>query len=77
MSFEQAKGICDRDPRVYNELGVVQYRQRMYQDAEESLATALSLCCDSNSDTYETILVNLAHCKRKLGDLDTAIELYH
>ena len=38
---------------------------------------ALSWCHDSiNSTTYESVLLNSAHCHRKLKDIDIAIELY-
>ena len=69
--------INDSDPMVYNEIGVVYYKQNSYEKAQEYLAKALSLCHDStNSTTYETIMLNSAHCHRKLGDMDQAIQAY-
>ena len=45
--------------------------------AKEYFAKALSLCHESiNSTTFETILINSAHCHRKLKELDEAIQLY-
>jgi len=36
----------------------------------------MSLCPDQNSSTYESILLNLAHCYRKMKDFEKSIELY-
>lgn len=66
LSFNEAKKICDIDPLVYNETGVINYKQKQYEQARELFANALSLCSENNSKTYETILINLAHCHRKL-----------
>ena len=67
LSFSEAQRICgDSDPLVHNEIGVVLYRQKQYDLAKEHFANALSLCNESNSRTYETILLNLAHCHRKI-----------
>ena len=68
MSFKDSLRINDQDPWVFNEIAVVYYKQKNYDAAKEELSRALSLCHDSanNSQTYETILLNLAHCQRKL-----------
>ena len=67
LSFQDAKKICfDSDPLVFNEMGVVYYRQKQFELARENFANALSLCNESNSRTFESILINLAHCHRKL-----------
>ena len=59
---------------VYNEIGVVFYRQNNFEQAKEYLAKALSLCHDStNSTTFETIMLNSAHCHRKLKEWVDAI----
>jgi len=77
MSFEESLRINDSDPMVYNEIGVVYYRQNNFEKAKENLAIALSLCHDStNSTTYETIMFNTAHCHRKLKEMDAAIQAY-
>jgi anaphase-promoting complex subunit 6 len=79
MSFKDSLRINDQDPLVFNEIAVVYYKQKNYDAAKEELSRALSLCHDSanNSQTYETILLNLAHCQRKLQEWDDAIETYH
>ena len=77
LSFQESMRINDTDPLVYNEMGVVLYKQQEYTQAQVNLAMALSLCHEStNSSTYETILLNSAHCHRKLKDMDAAIECY-
>jgi anaphase-promoting complex subunit 6 len=63
MSFKDAQRINEQDPLVFNEIAVVYYKQRNYDAAKEELSRALSLCHDATqSQTYETILLNLAHC---------------
>ena len=68
--FEQAKRLNASDPMVHNEIGVVYYNNRNYNDAKTSFATAMSLCADNGledqqSKQSQTILLNLAHCHRK------------
>ena len=65
LQFEQALKICDTDPLIHNEIGVTYYKQQQYEQALESLGSALSLCRDSYSATYESILLNMGHCYRK------------
>lgn len=62
LSFNESKKICDSDPLVFNEIGVVYYKQKQYENAKDAFVNAMSLCNESNSKTYETILINLAHC---------------
>lgn len=67
LSFQEAKKICfDSDPLVFNEMGVVYYKQKQFENARDCFANALSLCSEGNSKTYESILINLGHCHRKL-----------
>lgn len=76
LQFEQALKICRSDPLIFNEIGVTHYKQGNYEQALESLVQALSLCRDSNSATYESILLNMGHCYRKQKDFFKAIEIY-
>ena len=76
IAFEQAQKINNKDCFVYNEKGVVFYRQKKYNEAKQLFEQAHSLCHDENCKTYETILLNLGHCHRKLKDYDKAIEYY-
>ena len=77
MSFQESMRINGSDPMVYNEIGVVYYRQNNFEHAKEYLAKALSLCHDStNSTTFETIMLNSAHCHRKLKEWPDAIQAY-
>ncbi len=66
LSFQEALKIYDKDPAIYNEIGVIQYKSRMYAEAKSTLLRGLELCIDLNSATYETISKNLAHTYRKL-----------
>ena len=64
--FEKAESICDTDPRIYNEIATAHYKEKNYQEAKLFFEKALQLCKESQSSTYESILVNLGHCMRKL-----------
>jgi anaphase-promoting complex subunit 6 len=76
ISFEQALQINNRDCLVYNEKGVCYYKEKKYNEARELFEKAHELCNDENCKTYETILVNLGHCHRKLRNYDNAIQYY-
>ncbi len=66
LSFQEALKIYDKDPAIYNEIGVIQYKSKMYSDSRGTLLKGLELCIDRNSTTYETLAKNLAHTYRKL-----------
>ena len=42
--FNQALKMCPKDPLVYNELGVVHYKNGDYVMAKANFETALKLC---------------------------------
>jgi Flp pilus assembly protein TadD len=68
--FQESQRLNSEDPLVYNEIGVVYYNDKRYPEARDTLATGLSLCSDVGeeqaSNSQHTILLNLAHCHRKL-----------
>lgn len=65
LSFQYAKEINANDPLIYNEIGVIYFKQRSYNEARELFLTALKLCDSTVSSIVETILSNLAHTFRK------------
>lgn len=66
LSFQEALKIYNKDPTIYNEIGVIQYKSKAYMEARNTLQNGLELCIDQNSATYETLAKNLAHTYRKL-----------
>ncbi|KAG9447859.1 hypothetical protein H6P81_013987 [Aristolochia fimbriata] len=74
--FLQAKSICPSDPFVYNELGVVAYYAKEYQDAVRWFEKTLALLPSSLNEIWEPTLVNLAHALRKLKMYKEAIKFY-
>jgi anaphase-promoting complex subunit 6 len=62
----QAKSICSTDPVVYNELGVMAFRNKDYEAAARWLRKALSLAPPPLTEAWEPTVVNLAHTLRKL-----------
>jgi len=74
--FKQAKEICPNDPLIFNEIGVCFYKLKDYDQAQENLGIAMSFCKDTNSQTYESVLLNLAHCHRKNKEYESAVSLY-
>ena len=66
LSFQEALKIYDKDPAIYNEMGVIQYKSKMYAEAKTIFNKGLELCLDHDSVMYETLAKNLAHTYRKL-----------
>lgn len=67
LAYESALEICNStDPQIFNELGLVSYRQGDYFAAENYLNKGLELCKESNSKIYQDLLFNLGHVYRKL-----------
>ena len=71
--------ICTTDPLVYNELGVVSYRQGRWDEAIRYFETALSQVPDDAvvRKQWEPTLFNLGHCFRKTRRYDEALVRYH
>jgi len=81
--ISQAKDICPYDPLVFNELGVIEYKNGNYKEAMELFDMALGLLkgsvgvSDSSIWTpWEPTVFNLGHCYRKLGLYEEAFEQY-
>jgi len=73
LNFQTAMDLCKTDPMVYNEIGVTFYKRRMFLEAREYFLRAYNMCAESESWVQETILCNIGHCLRKLGDHKAAI----
>ncbi|KAM3131138.1 hypothetical protein pb186bvf_016718 [Paramecium bursaria] len=76
LSLEQARQINPTDPMIYNEIGVIYFKQRQFADALESFLTALAYCQNSNHKIKESSLQNLGHTYRKLKDYKNAIQIF-
>ncbi|KAK9823965.1 hypothetical protein WJX72_006697 [[Myrmecia] bisecta] len=76
LLFLQAHKICPTDPLVCNELGVLAYRNRHYDQAERWLQRALDRVPGRLSAVWEPTIVNLAHTYRKQRRWAEAMEAY-
>jgi anaphase-promoting complex subunit 6 len=65
VAFQEAISLCNKDPLVFNEIGVVFFKQKLYEDAKENFLKGLSLCKEDNSLILQNLTVNLAHTLRK------------
>ncbi|KAJ7299336.1 hypothetical protein O6H91_Y249500 [Diphasiastrum complanatum] len=74
--FMQARSICPTDPLVYNELGVMAFRNKDYEGAARWLRKSLSFVPPRLTDAWEPTVVNLAHTLRKLKLYTEAITMY-
>lgn len=74
LSLHQAKQINPNDPLIHNEIGVIYYKQKDYNEAKNFYLKALELSEEATSWIVETILSNLAHCYRKLRDYKNSIK---
>jgi len=76
LYFDRAKHICLYDPLIYNELGIIAYKQCNYDEAAALLERALQYCSTISSEMREPITYNLGHAYRKLEKYGKAIETY-
>lgn len=60
---------CDSDPLVYNELGVVCFQKKEYEDSIKYFKKTVEIVKDSNTTLFlwSGTLCNLGHSYRKLG----------
>jgi len=76
----QAKEICPGDPLIYNELGVINFKNKDFDKAIRFYLKVLELCAGNNmnnvNETWEPTLFNLGHCYRKIRQYDNAIKYY-
>lgn len=70
-----AAELCPTDPSIHNEMGTTRYKEQNYQEAKVHFMKALDLCKEGSNrttktarQTQESILINLAHCQRKLKE---------
>lgn len=66
VAFQDALMISSRDPLVFNEIGLVFYKQRYYNEAEAYFIRGLELCLEDKSNVSQTLTINLGHTFRKL-----------
>lgn len=71
--------ICNTDPLLLNELGVVHYYKKSYNQAEACFREALSAAKYINSDSksWISIHVNLGHVYRVAGEYHKAIDCFN
>ena len=68
----QSRNMCPSDPLVYNEIGVVLYKQNRYDESMRYFLRAHEIS-KYQSATFWT---NLGHAYRKVDDLDSAKRCY-
>lgn len=70
--------ICNTDPLLLNELGVVHYYKRSWHQAEACFREALGAAkyINSNSKSWISIHVNLGHVYRMVGDYQKALDCF-
>ncbi|EAS06252.1 tetratricopeptide repeat protein (macronuclear) [Tetrahymena thermophila SB210] len=76
LSFQYAKEINSNDPLIYNEIGVIYFKQKAYEEAKQKYLQAMNLCTEATNSIVHTILNNLAHTCRKMKDYKSAIQYY-
>eukprot|EP01017_Pseudomicrothorax_dubius_P042287 TRINITY_DN6889_c0_g1_i5.p1 TRINITY_DN6889_c0_g1~~TRINITY_DN6889_c0_g1_i5.p1 ORF type:complete len:577 (-),score=145.35 TRINITY_DN6889_c0_g1_i5:36-1766(-) len=76
LSFSAAKDINPSDPFVYNEIGVILYKQRMYAEARETFMTGITLAEGTIAWVLEILYTNLGHTFRKMKDYKSAVKNY-
>jgi len=75
--FQNALLLNKNDPLIFNEIGVVNFKQKKYEEAESNFINGLKLCnFNDRSVTVMTILINYGHCLRKMRKFKEAIDVY-
>ena len=75
--FQNALLLNKNGPLVFNEIGVVNFKQKKFEEAESNFINGLKLCnFNDRSVTVMTILINYGHCLRKMRKFKEAIDVY-
>ena len=77
IAFQNALQLSQNDPLIYNEIGVVYYKQHMYEKAQNYFIKGITMCSENDvSSAYQTLMINLGHTYRKIKKLKEALEIY-
>ena len=77
IAFQNALQLSQNDPLIYNEIGVVYYKQQKYDEAKKYFIKGIKMCSEDDVSTaYQTLMINLGHTYRKLKFYKEAIEVY-
>lgn len=73
-----AWSLCDRDPLLINEIGVVAYLEENFESAVRHFELALHIAEDNGApaNQYSSTRLNLAHALRKSEDFQGALDQY-
>jgi anaphase-promoting complex subunit 6 len=76
--FRTAYQLCDTDPLLLNEMGIVAYNQDQLPDAVQRFRRALHFSerNQADADAALPMRTNLAHALRRSGHLDEALDTY-
>lgn len=68
--------LCDRDPLLINEIGVIAYMEESYESAARHFDLALQIAAGNNAPPgqYTSTRLNLAHALRKAGEYERSLE---
>ncbi|KAG8899259.1 anaphase promoting complex subunit cdc16, partial [Tulasnella sp. 403] len=77
--FDMAYSICDSDPLLHNERGVLAFHEKRYQEAANHLERAIDLAAHVHGPDaiWATTYLNLGQAYRKLGRFDEAKRAYN
>ncbi|KAI0046567.1 TPR-like protein [Auriscalpium vulgare] len=77
-ALNAANSMCDGDPLLINERGVMAFNHGRYEDATAMFRQALELAqvTQSSQASWATTYLNLGTCLRKLGNLEEAKAAY-
>ena len=74
--FRKSFEISQTDPLLYNEYGVLLYREGQYESAAQHFERALELAPTQMTSRWESLIVNMAQALRKVGRYDDAIAYF-
>jgi len=75
--MNKSMSLCPYDPLVFNEIGVIEFKDGRYLEAIRNFELAVSLLNEEYSlVSWEPIFFNLGHCYRKTRQYPIAIKYY-
>lgn len=74
--LRRASALSPDDPLVFNETGVLAFREGRHAEAARLFERALALAGEHNAAAWEPTLFNLGHAYRRLGRHEDAVRAY-
>jgi tetratricopeptide (TPR) repeat protein len=76
-TLQTAYSLCQSDPELYDELGMIHFKTNHLEQALNTFNKGIELVKDIYTEVYFNLITNKGHALRKLGKLKEALDCYH